>query len=222
MRKLQFVAPLAALVTFALDTIPVRADFHLFFIKEIFSNHDGSVQFIELFTTSSGQQNLHPNHSIVSSTQSFPFPTDSPTPTNNRHLLLATAGFDALVGGALPDYLIPSNFFNPAGDTITFGEGVSVHTFSEMPTDGVNSLNYTGFFGSATVATNTPRNHAGAGGTVNIPPPPVTTGDYNGDLTVDAADYTVWRDTLGQAVATNGDGADGDADGTINPGDYEF
>ncbi len=45
------------------------------------------------------------------------------------------------------------------------------------------------------------------------------TGDYNGDGIVDAADYTVWRDTLGDNV-TLGTGADGDGDGTIGAGDY--
>jgi endoglucanase len=48
------------------------------------------------------------------------------------------------------------------------------------------------------------------------------TGDYNGDGVVDAADYTVWRDTLGQSVAIHGDGADGDLSGTIDEGDYIF
>jgi hypothetical protein len=46
-------------------------------------------------------------------------------------------------------------------------------------------------------------------------------GDYNGDLTVDAADYTVWRDTLDQAAVPPGSGADGDGDGVIGPGDYD-
>jgi hypothetical protein len=50
---------------------------------------------------------------------------------------------------------------------------------------------------------------------------PTPTGDYNGDGVVDAADYTVWRDTLGQSVP-NGTGADGNADGTINAADYTF
>jgi hypothetical protein len=45
-------------------------------------------------------------------------------------------------------------------------------------------------------------------------------GDYNGDGFVDAADYTVWRDTLGQSVAL-GTGADGDLSGTIDAGDYD-
>jgi len=47
------------------------------------------------------------------------------------------------------------------------------------------------------------------------------TGDYNSNLVVDAADYTIWRDTLGQLVANPGDGADGDKSGEVDPGDYD-
>jgi hypothetical protein len=50
--------------------------------------------------------------------------------------------------------------------------------------------------------------------------PPASTGDYNGNDVVDAADYVVWRETLGQAVAMNGDGADGNRNGTVEPDDY--
>jgi hypothetical protein len=42
-------------------------------------------------------------------------------------------------------------------------------------------------------------------------------GDYNGDDIVDAADYTLWRDTLN---STNDLRADGDASGTVDAGDY--
>ena len=50
----------------------------------------------------------------------------------------------------------------------------------------------------------------------------VVTGDYNGNGIVDAADYTVWRNTFGQTVFWKGDGADGDQSGTIDAGDYDF
>ncbi len=50
--------------------------------------------------------------------------------------------------------------------------------------------------------------------------PASLTGDYNDDGQVDAADYTVWRDTLGDSVASNGDGADGNENGVIDPLDY--
>jgi hypothetical protein len=45
-------------------------------------------------------------------------------------------------------------------------------------------------------------------------------GDYNGDSLVDAADYTMWRDTLGQTGT--GLAADGDNSGTIDELDFEF
>jgi hypothetical protein len=44
-------------------------------------------------------------------------------------------------------------------------------------------------------------------------------GDYNGDLRVDAADYTVWRNSLGTSVAA-GTGADGNGDGSVDGLDY--
>ncbi|TWT47843.1 sulfatase-like hydrolase/transferase [Botrimarina hoheduenensis] len=46
-------------------------------------------------------------------------------------------------------------------------------------------------------------------------------GDYNGDLVVDLADYTVWRDTLGLEVSPH-TGADGDGDGQVTPADLQI
>jgi hypothetical protein len=51
------------------------------------------------------------------------------------------------------------------------------------------------------------------------PATPANNGDYNANGVVDAADYVVWRKTLGQGVP-NGSGADGDGNGTIGPDDY--
>ncbi|MGI9457293.1 MAG: hypothetical protein ACR2NU_12085 [Aeoliella sp.] len=49
----------------------------------------------------------------------------------------------------------------------------------------------------------------------------VLEGDYNRDGLVDAADYTQWRDTLGQSVAA-GTYADGSGNGTVDADDYTF
>jgi hypothetical protein len=46
-------------------------------------------------------------------------------------------------------------------------------------------------------------------------------GDYNGNGVVDAADYTVWRDLLGQEVVA-GTSADGDFDGVVTTADYSL
>lgn len=46
-------------------------------------------------------------------------------------------------------------------------------------------------------------------------------GDFNGDSLVDAADYTIWRNSLG-ATVERGTGADGDGDGLVDQGDYRI
>jgi hypothetical protein len=223
MRSLRFAFGLAMLLSASLIAVSTHAAFHFFYIQEIYSNQDGSVQFIELFTTQPGQQFVKSfSQSIKSNSNTFNFPADTPAPTDNHTVLLATAGFGAIPGGATPDYTIPAHFFNPAGDTINYAGVTDTDTFASTPADGVMSLNYTSSISTATIATNSPRNYAGGGSSVNLPPPVVPTGDYNGNHVVDAADYTLWRDTLGQSVATPGTLADGDKSGTIDNGDYTF
>jgi ELWxxDGT repeat protein len=51
--------------------------------------------------------------------------------------------------------------------------------------------------------------------------PPAALGDFNGDSQVDAADYCVWRDTLGQSVSLF-TGADANGDGTVTIADYDI
>jgi hypothetical protein len=51
---------------------------------------------------------------------------------------------------------------------------------------------------------------------------PSTTGDYNHNHVVDAADYVLWRRTFGNGASPQGSGADGDSSGIIDDGDYTF
>jgi len=53
--------------------------------------------------------------------------------------------------------------------------------------------------------------------------PAAIAGDYNGNGIVDAADYTVWRDTLGSAtdLRANGDNSGASAN-VIDQADYAF
>ena len=55
-----------------------------------------------------------------------------------------------------------------------------------------------------------------------VVPPPPTTGDYNHNNVVDAADYVIWRRTLDQLVSPSGSGADGNSNGIVDPDDYTF
>lgn len=50
---------------------------------------------------------------------------------------------------------------------------------------------------------------------------PALLGDYNRDSIVNAADYTVWRNSLWQTDLTGYSGADGDGNGNITWADYE-
>ena len=56
--------------------------------------------------------------------------------------------------------------------------------------------------------------------TTSVTVSPALPGDYNLNGVVDAADYTVWRDTLGSNVAPFS-GADGDGGGIVDQADYD-
>jgi GH25 family lysozyme M1 (1,4-beta-N-acetylmuramidase) len=51
--------------------------------------------------------------------------------------------------------------------------------------------------------------------------PNFSNGDYNNSGVVDAADYAVWRDTMGQSV-NPGTSSDGNSNGIIDAGDYDI
>jgi hypothetical protein len=175
MKAFQYYARLSsvaiAMVTgLAGFTSTANAAFHLWYIQEAYSNPSGSVQFVELFTPATDQEFLT-GITLTSSTKTFTFPSYAPAPTDNHSLLLATAGFGSIPGGATPDYIIPSNFFNPANDTLTYAGGVDTKSFTGSPFNGVSSLNYPSAFAAATAATNSPRNYAGAGTSVNLATP---------------------------------------------------
>jgi len=139
---------------------PGNASFHFYDIREIYSNSDGSVQFVELFTTRNGQQSLN-GVTVVASQggdmNTYTFVGSGPSPTINRPLLLATNGFAAACG-ITPDYILPDNFlFDPDG-SVEFGLGVDTAVYTSLPLDGATSLNFPG----ATTGTNSPENFAGA------------------------------------------------------------
>ena len=174
-----------------------RAAFHLWDIKEIFSNEDGSVQFIELFSTSSGQQFLS-GHQITATSDGVPVTFNfngnlTGASTANRHFLMATAGFGSLEGGVTANYTLPANFFNPsaANISINFANSDTV-TFagSLLPTDGVNSLTDLSPGGAQNLVAgvNSPTNFANATGSVDLSPPAGIDGDYNNNGTVEQAD----------------------------------
>lgn len=185
--------------------------FHLYAIKEVFSSADGSVQFIELSTTSSGEgfwagHTLRATQGGVTHTLTFTSDLPSATATANTSVLIATQAF-ADLGLVTPNYIIPAGFLFTSGAdvTIDFGEGADTVTYatSVLPGDGQHSLVRTGSASAMTeVAVGSPRNFAGA--TAQMPPVDVvhtvdgTSGDDHlvGLVTRDELNGLAGNDTL--------------------------
>ncbi len=233
------VALLVGLKLLAVSAPRANAAFHLWHVKEVFTNADGSVQFIELFNSSPGEQFVA-NHTLRSNSdgviKNFNIPgslvVTPPQTTANTHFLIATPGFASLPGAVTPDFTLPAGsvpFFNPNASniTISFSGSNDSMSFSGtlLPENGFNSLTDNGAFGfppgtpNIQVTANTPTRFPNSAGQIDLRPSITPTGDYNGNDIVDAADYVVWRETLGQNVS-QGTGADGDLSGTIDQGDY--
>jgi hypothetical protein len=175
-RLLLSLALVIALV--ALRPRPALAVFHLWKVKEVYSNSDGSIQYIELFSAS-GSQNAMSGHTITANSdgtvRTFTFGSNLVGSTASKHLLIATPGFALVPGAPTPNYILPCGpFFTPGATSITidFGEGTDTITFagSTLPTDGENSLTDTdlGAGQSLMAAANSPTNFAGTAGNLNL------------------------------------------------------
>jgi len=154
-------------VALALLVQLARADFHDWTIAEIYSNADGSVQFIELSCPNSGETFLGGVRVWCTSgnrTNVFTFPTDLSGNTEDAKLLLATPGFAAQPGGIVPDYVIPANFLILGSGRLNYAN-VDVLNYANLPTNGVASLVRSGsrFINAAT---NSPENFASARGSI--------------------------------------------------------
>ncbi len=145
-----------------LATVPLTAaaSFHLFQIEQIYSNADGTVQFVVLheFAGANGENFLagmpfSVTHAGV--TKGITFPGNLPSgQTAGKRVLIATPGFAAL-GIATPDYMIPNQFLPIDGGTLNYA-GVDQVSFAALPTDGVNA-----YFRNGTVGPNQATNFAG-------------------------------------------------------------
>jgi hypothetical protein len=150
---------------------PARAAFHLWNLQELYSDSTGTLQFIELFTTSNTQTNFTSTRSITVrdaanlNPRTFNTPTSTLPGTANRTLLYGTAGLQA-AGGPTPDYIIPDNFLHIGGGNIAFF-GANGGAYTALPTNGTQSRAWT----SGIDSVNSPRNFAGTTGTVSVPEP---------------------------------------------------
>jgi hypothetical protein len=156
----------AGLLALFVVAIPLQANFHAWQVAEIYSNADGTVQFVELFCDDSGETELSGQRlycSKGSQTNSFTFPGNLSGETLNKRLLLATAGFGSLPGGVPPNYILPANFVFLGSGKINYAN-IDALNYSNLPTNGVRSLVRSG--ASFVTATNSPRNFAGQSGSI--------------------------------------------------------
>jgi hypothetical protein len=210
-----------------------KAALHFIRIGEVYSNYDGTVQFIELYATQAGQTFLNGTSvsatstvNSVSTTKTAPITSNVASGQEQSRVLLATPGL-----AITPDFPIPARFFDPFASETVFrfsssGSPVDTWTVSApwyVPRDGISSVHYdnptagsprTLYFGL-----NSPRNNAGQSGVANLFS---TTGDYNFDGLVNGADYVMWRNRNGQSAVGGDRQADVNNDGATNSADYNY
>lgn len=179
-RMITRLAACAAALAFACSA---QATFHLWRITQLFSNADGTVQFIELTALASGQQFLS-GHTLASSqgasTHTYTFTRDLPgdsadmseggyygmgMPMSFHSIVIGTQGFAAL-GVVTPDYVVPNGFLFTTNGTVNWGGGADVFSYSSLPTDGTMALNRNG-----TTGINGPKNFNGEMGIVSAAAP---------------------------------------------------
>ncbi len=186
-RLLRASRALACLVILLGNAGPALSGVHLWRVKEIFSNADGTIQFIEIATCcGSTTENFLSGQALSSNTHTFTFPGNVAGSTLNKHVLLATSGFVGLPGAPAPDHIIADSFFSTTADTISFSiyDAMTIPAGS-LPTDGTRSLNKDPNDSTDTnfVATNSPTNYSGQAGTINAVSGPPGVPDGTGGST---------------------------------------
>ena len=192
-RALSFCAAVMSfLATSALAT------YHTFQIEQIYSNGDGSVQFVVLHEALGlNDQNLLQGRALTVTragvSSRYLFPSNLPSsmemsdggygygvgygmgssPTARSRVLIATQGFAAL-GIAAPDYVIPNGFLPTGQGTVNYA-GVDQWTYAALPTDGVKAL----YVNGATAA-NKATNFMGESASVATSPPTLVDANYEG------------------------------------------
>lgn len=184
------ISAFLVVVSFSVATNFAFAGGHTWRVSEVFSNADGTIQYVEVGEAFGGAGEINTaGHAVTSNTNSFTIPANVAAPTSLRKILIATPAFAALPGAPTPDYILPPGsvpFFATTGDsvryvpydTFTFGVGI-------VPTDGVHSLNRNG-----SVGCNTPENYAGVVGFVNAGCS--MQGDVDGSGSIDGDDIAAF------------------------------
>ncbi|HEY1437892.1 MAG TPA: hypothetical protein VGG82_10380 [Casimicrobiaceae bacterium] len=153
------------------------AEFHTYKIEQIFSNADGTVQFVVMHESEGmNAENFWMGNTFTSThlgtTQTFVFRNNLPGAmcgyygcsgggTANTRVLIASQGFAAL-HLVTPDFIMPNGFIATDGATLNYA-GVDFVAVNSLPTDGVHALDRNG-----AVIPNMATNFAGQSGSVGL------------------------------------------------------
>ena len=155
-----------------------HAGHHQWIISEVFSNDDGTIQFVELLGTANGEGsvvNFTIDTSPAGTSGSIVTAASLAGPAIGaanlgQYYLVGTAGFAAAAlaqSAPAPDATLPDNFLELAVDTVRYA-GISgtdlSYTAGGLPTDGIDSLDTESPGGTV----NTPQNASGATGSIDV------------------------------------------------------
>jgi hypothetical protein len=179
MKPRPFGLAVLATLLFTAGALPARAAFHTFKIDQVYSNSDGTVQYVVMreSTGTTGEYfwagNTLESTNAAGVKKQFRFPVNLPVSpsTASRSVLIATAAVAAL--GITPDYTIPDRFVPTDGGKLeyappTTGEEI---TLPALPTDGATAIDRNG-----THVTPAPKNFANV--TVAVTAKPVTSIEF--------------------------------------------
>ena len=134
----------------AMAAIPAHAEFHLFKIDQVYSNSDGSLQYVVMReSTGSNGENFWNGQTLTATNSAgvqkqLRFPSNLPSSaTASRSVLIATAGFAAATG-LTPDFTIQDRFLPTDGGTLDYAGGIDRIPLPVLPIDGATAINRNG------------------------------------------------------------------------------
>jgi hypothetical protein len=177
MSKVKIALSGFALVSALFWTTSGQAASHQWRISELFTNADGTVQFIEMKEIAGATQEWGLKDKwllVVGAARQYTFRSDLTGNTAGRNLLLGTQGFKDTPGAPTPDIVIPDGFLPLGSDVLEYWMySAATINFGPLPVDGVTSYNiaYPISGPTGTNAVNSPTNYAGESGSIDLTVP---------------------------------------------------
>jgi hypothetical protein len=147
----------AAALLLAAASVPAAASFQSFAIDSLYSNADGTVQFVvlrEMQGLANGQDWSGRTLTVTRAglQKTFAFPSDLPSSaTAAKRVLIGSQGL-ATLGVVAPDFTMPDGFLFADGGTLDFA-GADQVTYAALPADGATAVDRSGA-AVASLATN--------------------------------------------------------------------